>query len=159
MLRAAKAPWTVSLEEAAEVLPVVKLPGRFQVLRNIILDVAHNIDGIRSLVRTLDLVRPPAPIVAVLGVLNDKDWRSMITTLGPAVERIILVAPPSAPAARAWNPAEAEMFAKSVNVDARFEEDFDLAIRSAAGASGTTLITGSFHTVGDALIALGEKTL
>ena len=83
----------------------------------------------------------------------------MVTTLGPAVERIVLVAPPSAPAARAWNPVEAEMFAKSVNVDARFEEDFDSAIRSAAAASGTTLITGSFHTVGDALIALGEKTL
>ena len=159
MLRAAKAPWTVNVDEAADILPRVKLPGRFQVVRNFILDVAHNPDGIRSVVGTLELVRPPNPVVAILGVLNDKDWRSMITALAPAVERIVLVAPPSAPPARAWNPEEAETFARSMNIDARVEADFESAIRSATDASGTTLVTGSFHTVGDALIALGEKTL
>jgi len=159
MLRAAKAPWTVSLDEAAATLPSVKLPGRFQRVGSCILDVAHNPDGIRAVVSTLELVQPPRPLIAVLGILNDKDWRGMITALTPSVERIILVAPPSAPPARAWIPAEAEKFAQSIGVDAKVEEDFDATIRAASGREGTTIITGSFHTVGDALITLGEKTL
>jgi dihydrofolate synthase/folylpolyglutamate synthase len=159
MLRAAKAPWTVNIDEAAEVLPSVKLPGRFQRVGNCVLDVAHNPDGIRTVVSTLGLIQPAKPVVAVLGVLNDKDWRGMITELAPHVERIVLVAPPSAPPARAWNPIEAESFSKSKGIDAVYDEGFDAVIRTAAGVSGTTVITGSFHTVGDALIVLGEKTL
>ncbi|HZI99715.1 MAG TPA: folylpolyglutamate synthase/dihydrofolate synthase family protein [Gemmatimonadaceae bacterium] len=159
MLRAATSPWTVSIDEAASTLPSVKLPGRFQRVGNCILDVAHNPDGIRSVVSTLELVQPPRPLIAVLGILNDKDWRGMIAALAPSVERIILVAPPSAPPARAWIPAEAEKFAQSIGVDASVEADFDATIRAASGGEGTTIITGSFHTVGDALITLGEKTL
>ena len=159
MLRAAKAPWTVNIHEAAAALPTVKLPGRFQRVGKWILDVAHNPDGIRALVATVELVQPPRPIVAVLGVLNDKDWRGMITELAPCVEQIVLVAPPSAPPARAWNPREAETFAQSIGVSAKVEDDFDATIRSLSEREGTAIITGSFHTVGDALIALGEKTL
>lgn len=159
MLRAAKAPWSVNITEAADTLPSVKLPGRFQRVGNCILDVAHNPDGIRAVVTTLELVHPPGPIVAVLGVLSDKDWRGMIEALGQSVERIALVAPPSAPPARAWNPVEAERFAQSIGINAKVEEDFDATVRSASNRQGTTLITGSFHTVGDALVTLGEKTL
>ncbi len=159
MLRAAKAPWTVNIGEAAAILPSVKLAGRFQRVGSCILDVAHNPDGIRTVVATVELVQPPPPVVAVLGVLNDKDWRGMITELAPCVEQIILVAPPSAPPARAWNPVEAEQFAKSIGVNAEVADDFDAVIRAASNRGGTTIITGSFHTVGDALITLGEKTL
>ena len=83
----------------------------------------------------------------------------MITALAPCVEQIILVAPPSAPPARAWNPVEAEQFAKSIGVNAEVADDFDAVIRAESNRGGTTIITGSFHTVGDALITLGEKTL
>jgi dihydrofolate synthase/folylpolyglutamate synthase len=159
MLRAAKVPWSVNIDEAAMVLPHVKLPGRFQRVGNCILDVAHNPDGIRSVVGTLSLVKPKQPVSAVMGVLNDKDWREMITTLAPAVETITLVAPPSAPQARAWNPREAESFAKDKGINAHVADDFEGAIRNAASSPGTAIITGSFHTVGDALISLGEKTL
>ena len=83
----------------------------------------------------------------------------MIKELAPAVESIALVAPPSAPASRAWKPREAEQFAKSLGVNASSVEDFRDAISSASKMDGTVLITGSFHTVGDALVELGEKTL
>jgi dihydrofolate synthase/folylpolyglutamate synthase len=159
MLRAAKAPWSVNIDEAAFVLQSVRLPGRFQKVRNFILDVAHNPDGIRSVVSTLELVKPRPPVTAILGVLNDKDWRGMITALAPAVANLVLVAPPSAPPARAWNPVEAETFAQSSGFEVRVQPDFDAAIRDAEQADGTTVVTGSFHTVGDALVALGEKTL
>lgn len=159
MLCAAGSPWSVTLDEASSILPSVKLPGRFQVVGNCVLDVAHNPGGMRSVIATLGAVNPPQPVNAVLGVLADKDWRGMIKALAPAVESIVLVAPPSAPATRAWNPRDAEQFARSLGVNAKFVEDFSGAIARAAKADGTVLITGSFHTVGDALIELGEKTL
>lgn len=159
MLCAARSPWTATLDEAVAVLPRVKLPGRFQSVRNLVLDVAHNPDGMRSVVATLQAVDPPRPVNAILGVLGDKDWRGMIKELAPAVESITFVAPPSAPASRAWKPRDAEQFAKSLGVNASFVEDFNEAVSSASKMSGTVLITGSFHTVGDALVELGEKTL
>jgi dihydrofolate synthase/folylpolyglutamate synthase len=159
MLRAAKIPWSVNIDEAAMVLPHVKLPGRFQRSGNCILDVAHNPDGIRSVTETLALVNPKSPVNAILGVLNDKDWRGMIEALSPAVKKITLVDPPSAPPARAWKPREAVAFAKEKGIDAEVCDDFEAAIRNAASSPGTSIITGSFHTVGDALIVLGEKTL
>ena len=100
MLRSAQGTWAVSLEEASAVLPSVRLPGRFQILRNFVFDVAHNPDGIRSLCTTLAGLELPRPITAILGVLADKDWRGMMTVLSRAVDEIVLVAPPTAPASR-----------------------------------------------------------
>jgi folylpolyglutamate synthase/dihydropteroate synthase len=50
------------------------------------------------------------------------------------------------------------MYARSKGFNARVEMNFENAIGETSTAKGTTLITGSFHTVGDALIALGEKS-
>ncbi|MEO7366377.1 MAG: Mur ligase family protein, partial [Gemmatimonadaceae bacterium] len=107
MLRSVGPPWSVTLEEAAKVLPKVRLAGRFQRVANFILDVAHNPEGMRSLLSTLTEVKPATPLTAIVGILNDKDWRQMVTLVGNAVDRIVLVSPPSAPPQRAWNPAEA----------------------------------------------------
>lgn len=159
MLWAAGAPWSVTLSEASRVLPGVKLPGRFQRVGNCILDVAHNPDGMRSLVDTVNGLDLPRPIVAVLGILKDKDWQKMMTILSTVAERITVVAPPSAPVQRAWDPADAESFAKVTGLNVRFEPDFVGAVKAAAAREGTAMITGSFHTVGDALLALGETTL
>ncbi len=159
MLDAAGPMWSASLEEAATILPWVRLPGRFQRLGNMILDVAHNADGIRSVVNTLELVQHEAPVVAVLGVLADKDWRAMLLELSRVASRIILVSPPSAPANRAWDPQAAKDFARDQGIDATVQADFSRAIREAGAIRGTVLVTGSFHTVGDALVAIGEKTL
>lgn len=86
MLRAAGAPWSMTLDEAAQVLPSVKLPGRFQTIGSIILDVAHNPDGIRSVVATIRALEIAGPVRCLLGVLADKDWRQMIDVLAPNVE-------------------------------------------------------------------------
>jgi dihydrofolate synthase/folylpolyglutamate synthase len=159
MLNAAGSRWSVSLDDAAGILPSVTLPGRFQRLGNMILDVAHNADGIRGVVDTLERVEHEPPVVALLGVLADKDWRAMLTELSRVAARVILVSPPSAPANRAWDPQEAKAFALDRGIHASVETDFALAIRDARATHGTVLVTGSFHTVGDALAEMGEKTL
>jgi dihydrofolate synthase/folylpolyglutamate synthase len=159
MLRAAQAPWSLTLEEASVVLPTVRLPGRFQIIGKYVLDVAHNPDGMKSLTSTLGQLDLERPIVAILGVLSDKDWRQMMTILSKAVDEIVLVAPPSAPASRAWSVDDAHAFAVSQGIKARIERDFAKAVTSAPENSGTTVITGSFHTVGDAFEVLGEKAV
>lgn len=158
MLRVAGAEWCVDLEDAAKTLPRVQLPGRFQRVGNLLLDVAHNVDGINSLVSTIRAIGE-TPRHAVVGILADKDWQRMITSIGGLVNRITIVQPPSAPASRAWNPQAAEHFAKSLGLDAGFDADFEHAVKSARSEPWPVLVTGSFHTVGDALLSLGENTL
>ena len=158
MLEAAGGRYSVSLDEAAHVLPRVKLPGRFHRVRNIIFDVAHNPDGIAGTLKTFDFVGHPDRLTVILGVLADKDWRGMISKLWRADE-IITVLPPTAPRSRAWDPDAAAKFAVEQGMRASVEPDFEKAVRNAANTPGLVLITGSFHTVGDAMVVLGEKTL
>ncbi len=159
VLRSAQAPWSVSLEEASKVLPEVRLPGRCQILGKYLLDVAHNPDGMRSLVGTILQLDLEKPIVAILGILSDKDWRQMMGVLSQAVDEIVLVTPPTAPASRAWKVEEAAQYARDNKINARIERNFATAVTSAPAAAGTVAITGSFHTVGDALEVLGEKAI
>ncbi|HUQ19022.1 MAG TPA: folylpolyglutamate synthase/dihydrofolate synthase family protein [Gemmatimonadaceae bacterium] len=151
MLECAGEPYRTTLDEADKVLPTVKLPGRFDRRGKFIFDVAHNPDGIAALVDTLDLVDVPQPLVAVLGVLRDKDWRGMMAHLCPRMDHTFLTAPSSAPANRAWNPAEAAAFADDNGWRVDTILNLDLALEAATKEAGTVLVTGSFHTVGDAL--------
>lgn len=151
MLDAAGEPYRTTLDEAGATLPEVSLAGRFQRIGKLVLDVAHNPDGIRTLVESLGAVAPPRPIVAVLGVLRDKDWREMMRILCPAVDRTVVTSPPSAPAARAWDPAEAERFGIENGWNVKHVADIASAVNEASSSAATVVITGSFHTVGDAL--------
>ena len=150
MLDAAGGQWSVSLADAKRALPGTSIPGRFQRVGKFILDVAHNPDGMRALAKSLDAVAPPRPIAAVLGVLRDKDWREMMRILSGAVDRIIVTAPPSAPSSRAWDPQEAADYGAENGWNVTLIDDMPRAVATAAAQAPTVVITGSFHTVGDA---------
>jgi dihydrofolate synthase/folylpolyglutamate synthase len=150
MIDAAGEPYRTSLADAARSLPGVRLPGRFQRVGKFILDVAHNPDGIGALVSTLGSVGPPRPVVAVLGILRDKDWREMMRTLCPQVDATILTTPPSAPVDRVWDASEALRFGQGNNWRMKLIPDLSAAIAHAGREAATVVVTGSFHTVGDA---------
>ncbi|HET7449106.1 MAG TPA: folylpolyglutamate synthase/dihydrofolate synthase family protein [Gaiellaceae bacterium] len=154
MLDAAGPPYAVSLAEASRALVDVRLPGRFERDGVFLFDVAHNPDGAAVLARTMREVGVPGPVVAVLAVLSDKDWRGMIDALAPAVDRFVLTIAPTAPESRLWNPDEALAFARQRGLDARVERDFARALGDAPTDAGTVAVTGSFHTVGDAVALL-----
>jgi dihydrofolate synthase / folylpolyglutamate synthase len=154
MLDAAGAPFRVSLDEAAALLPSVRLPGRFQRWGKFIFDVAHNPDGARVLAKTVREVVPPEPVVALLTVLGDKDWRGIIDALAGTVSHFVITRAPTAPASRAWDPAEAAAYAAGKGLSAERNDDFDAALEAASTAGATVLVTGSFHTVGDAMARL-----
>ena len=144
----------VSLEEAAEGLRKVRLPGRFHREGRFIFDVAHNPDGAAVLAATVKAVGEPRPIAALLTVLTDKDWRGVMGALASVVDVFVLTAAPTAPASRAWNADEALAYARSRGWHAVLERDFDKAIATASSLAATVLVTGSFHTVGDAMARL-----
>jgi dihydrofolate synthase/folylpolyglutamate synthase len=154
LLDAAGAPFAVSLEQAADAAPGIRLPGRFQRVGHWIFDVAHNADGIRTLVANLRLVAHERPVVALLCVLGDKDWRAMLEALAPVVSHFVLTNAPTAPASRAWSLDEAIQHARATGLHAEAEPDFDRALEAAERGAGTVLVTGSFHTVGDAMARL-----
>jgi dihydrofolate synthase / folylpolyglutamate synthase len=154
-LDAAGADYAVSAAEASLHLSDVRVPGRFQQHGRFIFDVAHNPAGVEVLVRTLVAVAPPEPITALVCVLGDKDWREMLRLLGGVASRFVLTMAPTAPSSRAWNLDEATAFARTLGVDSEAVADFASALDRARAGSGTIVVTGSFHTVGDAM-SLGE---
>jgi dihydrofolate synthase/folylpolyglutamate synthase len=154
MLEAAGEPYAAASRRAASALSRVAIPGRFQRCGDIIFDVAHNPAGTAVLCETIDQIHPARPLHVLLTVLRDKDWRSMMALLAQHADRIVLTAPPSVPADRAWALDEAVAFARSQGWNAIAERDFDRALELARAGAATTLVTGSFHTVGDAMARL-----
>jgi dihydrofolate synthase/folylpolyglutamate synthase len=159
MLDAAGPPYATSMADAGAALARVHLPGRFHRYGKYIFDVAHNPDGASVLAQTIEAIRPPAPIVAVLTVLADKDWRGIMEQLSRVVSQFVVTTAPTAPASRAWDPEAARAFAESRGWSVRLEPDFDRALADAATAGATVLVTGSFHTVGDAMARLQAPPL
>jgi dihydrofolate synthase/folylpolyglutamate synthase len=140
--------------EISRALANVFLPGRFQRKGKYVFDVAHNPAGAATVAKTIIELNLPRPRTAVVAVLSDKDWRGIIQELSRAVDRFMFTAAPSAPPERRWNPDEAVSFAKEQGLDAEVVADFDDALAAVRKRRGTVVITGSFHTVGDAMSRL-----
>jgi dihydrofolate synthase / folylpolyglutamate synthase len=135
-------------------------PGRLQVeevgATTWVFDVAHNTAGVESLLASLPDLRPSRPVVALIGVLGDKEWGRMLPPLFDYADTVILTDPPSSPPERRWDP-DAILAELAAPPTARVVRPFAAAIAAAtsAAAGGTVLCTGSVHTVGDAMLALG----
>jgi dihydrofolate synthase/folylpolyglutamate synthase len=154
LLDAAGAPYATGLDDTQSALRGVRIAGRFQQSGRYIFDVAHNPEGADVLARTLAAVQPEPPVVALFSALADKDWRQMLRMLARSIERFIITTAPSAPANRVWHLADVARFAADEEIAAEICSDFDAALARAVSLGATTLITGSFHTVGDAMARL-----
>jgi dihydrofolate synthase / folylpolyglutamate synthase len=140
----------------------VRWPGRMQVERvrdtTWVLDVAHNAAGVAALAATLDALDLPRPVVLVTAILKDKDWAEMLPPLLARCDAAVLTVAPSSPPSRRWEPASAaEQSGAFSGVPLRIIPDFSAALQRAETMAphGTVLVTGSVHTVGDALQELG----
>lgn len=151
-------------EDVVRGVATVRWPGRDDVERREdgtwVFDVAHNAAGIESLAAVLDRLDLDAPRVALVGVLGDKDWRAMLPPLLARVDAAVLTQPTTAPRERRWDPDEAleSLGPVGEEFDVTVVQDFGEALgaaRSRAG-EGTVVVTGSCHTVGDAMALLGR---
>jgi dihydrofolate synthase/folylpolyglutamate synthase len=135
------------------------IPGRLDRRGRWLFDVAHNPDGIRSLVEALEAIRPPRPIHALVSILGDKEWPDMLVQLDRAIDRGVLTVAPTA-ASRGWDAAWLRRWlSDSSRPPARAAwtliPDFPVALQEVQRGAGTILVTGSFHTVGDVMGELG----
>ena len=137
----------------------VHWPGRAQVEHldgtTWVFDIAHNTAAATALASVLGRLELPRPIVVLTAVLGDKDWHEMLPPLFEKADHAVLTQAPSAPLARRWDPHEAA--AKAGVGIAEIRTDFDDALdraRELAG-SGTIVVSGSAHTVGDVLRGRG----
>ena len=154
MIDAAGSRYATKQDQLRSALARVRLPGRFHRVGRFIFDVAHNPDGARVLAHTLRDIGPTRPLVVVLCVLNDKDWRGVMHELSTVSDHFVLTMAPTAPASRAWDAAEALSYAVSQGWQALLTPRFATALEHAQALGETVLITGSFHTVGDAMVRL-----
>ena len=138
----------------------VHWPGRLQVETgpggSWVFDVAHNTAAAKALAESLPHLGLPKPLVLLMGIQGDKDWRAMLPPLFELTHDAILTQPPSVLLERRWDPLEA-----AGSLEARpnlcILPDFEEAMESArhAAGEGTVVVTGSHHTVGDAMNVLG----
>jgi dihydrofolate synthase / folylpolyglutamate synthase len=136
----------------------VRWPGRMQVVEirgtTWLFDIAHNEEGVAALLRSLPDLSLRPPLVGVIGILGDKDWAAMLPRLLDATDAAILTVPDSAPPARRWDPAEA---ARTIGHVTRVRPTVIASLSAALDRAttlaphGTVLVTGSIHTVGDAM--------
>ncbi|MCX7945514.1 MAG: bifunctional tetrahydrofolate synthase/dihydrofolate synthase [Hydrogenophilus sp.] len=146
-------PLTLSMIEKG--LLSATLPGRFQVLPGsppIILDVAHNPHAARTLAENLKGLKPPLPLVAVMGCYADKESEGMIAPLAPMVDEWIFVPTEGARGQSAEVLAQKAVAggAERVTVAPSVGAALDCLV-SRGQADVRIVIYGSFSVVGQAL--------
>lgn len=134
-------------------------PGRLQVIGiepTVIIDAAHNPDGARSLAGALGSYFTFDEIAVVLGVLDDKDARSIVAALAPVTEVFLVTASSSERAVPADDLAElVSEVAPEIAVE---DHESPAAAITAARAWAEkapkrgVVITGSITLIGDALV-------
>jgi len=151
--------WRPDLDAIQEGFAHARVPGRLDRRGTWLFDVAHNPDGMESLVATLRAEPPPGPVHALVSILGDKEWPTMLVWLDAVVDRGVLTVAPSA-AERGWDLGWLqEWLARADRPPAHAQwalvPDFAAALAEVQAGAGTVLVTGSFHTVGDVMEAMG----
>ena len=144
----------------------VASPGRLEVARTsptVLLDAAHNPDGVRATVAALGESFSFGSLVAVVACLADKDVEGILEALEPAVSSVV-VTQNSSPRRMPVDDLAAlavEVFGEDrVAVEDRLDDAIDRAVADAEddavlGGAGV-LVTGSVVTVGEARTLLGR---
>jgi dihydrofolate synthase/folylpolyglutamate synthase len=132
------------------------LPCRFQVLsykdKTIILDVGHNPQAASMVVAEIGKRFKKRSVCMVVGIMKDKDYPAMIRKYCTVASRIIFTQPEISRA------ASTEMLQSSIEITDGYSSIKSVAVACNDALNGPEeiiCITGSFHTVGEACIALG----
>lgn len=133
------------------------LPGRFQVVSEtprVILDVAHNPHAASYLAQRLAAVASQGRILAVIGMLHDKDIAGTLNCLAPVVDSWYC-APLEGPRG-----ASAQQLMAHLGQGRQFDhviQAWNAALKDAT-ADDTVLVCGSFHTVAHVMEELDTRT-
>lgn len=122
--------------------PVVALPGRLERRAGEVRDGAHNLDGVRWLLRRL----PPADYTVCASILEDKDVDAMLAALASAGSRLVATRSSNARAL-----PEDELARRAARHFARVEPvaDPSSALARAHVLGEPVLVTGSLYLLAD----------
>lgn len=129
-------------------------PGRFELLSRtplLIVDGAHNPNGVEALVDTIRAYFPDQKINFVMGVMKDKDYHTMLRLIAPYAARFITELPD---AHRALRPEELkseirEYFDGPVETADSVTAAVQRAMELAEGSDAITICFGSLYQVAD----------
>ena len=141
-----------------------QVPGRLDRRGKWLFDVAHNPDGIRALVKAHRRA-PPAAAAARAGL--DPGRQGVARDAGRSstgsIDRGVLTVAPTA-ASRGWNAVWLRRWLRDrgrppARAAWTLVPEFREALETVQEGAGTVLVTGSFHTVGDVMTALGMEVV
>ncbi|NOY65272.1 MAG: bifunctional folylpolyglutamate synthase/dihydrofolate synthase [Nitrospirae bacterium] len=154
-----------------EALDKLKWSGRFEVkyFKGIpfILDGAHNPRAVEVLTDTIKYLKqtnrfPFKKLITIIGTMSDKDIHSILSPVVSVSDTIIVTAPSYN---RALSPLILYDYVKEISdsinrgihlfLSTSLKEAIELSMKSFASGD-IILVTGSFYTVGDAKIVMGE---
>lgn len=150
-------PWRPDRPALQQGVAAVRWPGRLQIEQRAgktwVLDVAHNVVGVEALAQALTSLDLPMPMALVVAILGDKPWPEMLPPLLALADVSIFTVAPSSPHERRWDARAVAATISSYAVEVI--EDFVTALERASAVASTVVVTGSNHTVGDAMRHLG----
>lgn len=130
----------------------VKWIGRMEKLNKnpmVVIDGAHNIDGIRTLKESIKEYFSYNKLILILGILGDKQVKEMVNTIGSLGENIILTEPHNE---RAESLDVMESYLKEGNKNVykimNYREAYEKALEL-ANDDDLVLICGSLYMIGD----------
>jgi dihydrofolate synthase / folylpolyglutamate synthase len=137
-------------------------PGRFQLVDELglILDGAHNLDGIKALRQSLNVLFPDQNFQFLFGCYGNKNGSAMLELLVRPGDSVILTEASSKRTTfdKAALAAEAQKLGISYSVAGNVAEPMS-AIVKRKKSSQMTVVTGSFAMLKDVAIALGWHTV
>ena len=150
---------SLDAEAVREALRQTVVPGRLQVVSRrplMLVDGAHNPEGVRALAASLDHVQRPSPRIGVVAIMREKAAAEMLAGLLPLVDAVIYT---QATNERSLSAAElgavggrvaAETCARPPAAEVCADPHEAVArARRRAGETGSVLITGSLYLLED----------
>ena len=146
--------WRVDEQAIRDGLKKVNWRARLEVFRKeplVILDVAHNSAGMQTLIQALDQLFPEKKVIFIFGVMEDKDYHSMLKEISKKAKFIVLTTPDYK---RSAEPEALEETLKQTNtpyeVIPLVKQAYFFALKNAK-PDDVICITGSHFTVGEVL--------
>ena len=149
--------WNISEDNIREGMRTVTWPGRFDIVGRdplFIIDGGHNPQCIEALVVNIRDYLKDQKVIALTGVLADKDYADMYKPVMPYVQEFVCVTPPNP---RRLVATELAQHLQSVGAKATACASIEEGVRTArqlAGKDGVVLCFGSLYTIGSIKEAL-----
>ena len=153
--------WKISEQNIYDGIRDVRWPGRFDIVCRkplFIIDGGHNPQCIEALVKNIRDYLAGKKVVALTGVLADKDYADMYKPVMPLVDRFVCITPPNP---RKLEAEQLARYLREAGAQAQAGESILDGVKKAmdlAGEDGVVLCFGSLYSIGgirDALKDLG----